>query len=50
MLSVETLEHVQGLVVDGLMDKPSHCGVLRKDLVTICNPHRIDEVFLSRQT
>ncbi|VAX07126.1 hypothetical protein MNBD_GAMMA26-1414 [hydrothermal vent metagenome] len=43
-LSVKTLEHVQGLVVNGLMDNLSHCGALRQDPVIIRNPHKIDEV------
>lgn len=43
-LSVKTLERVQGQVVDGLMDNPSHCGALRQDPVIIRNPRKIDEV------
>lgn len=43
-LNVKTLERVQGQVVDGLMDNPSHCGVLRKDAVIIRNPRKVDEV------
>lgn len=44
-LSVETLENVQGQVVDGLMDNPSHCRALRQDPVIIRNPRKIDEVI-----
>ena len=44
VLNVKTLEQVQGQVVEGLMDKPSHCGALRKDPVIIRNPHKIDEI------
>ena len=43
-LSVKSLEHVQGLVVDGLMDNPTHCAALRKDPVIIRNPRKVDEV------
>lgn len=43
-LSVLTLEKVQGQVVNGLMDNPSHCGALRQDPVIIRNPRKIDEV------
>jgi cell filamentation protein, protein adenylyltransferase len=43
-LSVKTLERVQGQVVDGLMDNPSHCGALRQDPVIIRNPRKSDEV------
>ncbi|MBL1294189.1 MAG: Fic family protein [Thiotrichales bacterium] len=43
-LSVKTLEHVQGQVVDGLMDNVSHCGALRQDPVIIRNPRKLDEV------
>ena len=43
-LCVKTLESVQGKVVDGLMDNPFHCGVLRQDPVIIRNPRKIDEV------
>lgn len=43
-LSVKTLERVQGQVVDGLMDNPSHCGALRQDPVIIRNPRKIDEI------
>jgi len=43
-LDVKTLEYLQGQVVDGLMDNPSHCGALRQDPVIIRNPHKIDEV------
>lgn len=43
-LSVKTLEYVQGQVVDGLMDNPSHCGALRQDPVIIRNPRKSDEI------
>jgi Fic family protein len=43
-LNVKTLEKVQGQVVDGLMDNPSHCGTLRKAPVIIRNPRKIDEI------
>jgi Fic family protein len=43
-LNVKTLEKVQGQVVDGLMDNPSHCGALRKTPVIIRNPRNIDEI------
>ena len=43
-LNVKTLEQVQGQVVEGLMDNPSHCGALRKDPVIIRNPRKIDEI------
>lgn len=43
-LNVKTLEAVQGQVVDGLMDNPSHYGALRQDPVIIRNPRKIDEV------
>jgi len=43
-LNVKTLEQVQGQVVDGLMDNPSHCGALRKAPVIIRNPRKIDEI------
>ena len=43
-LSVSTLENIQGQVVDGLMDNPSHCGALRQDPVIIRNPRKIDEI------
>lgn len=43
-LSVKTLEKVQGQVVDGLMNNPSHCGALRQDPVIIRNPSKIDKV------
>jgi len=41
-LSVKTLEQVQGQVVEGLMDNPSHCGALRQDPVIIRNPRKLD--------
>ena len=44
-LSVSTLENIQGQVVDGLMDNPSHCGALRQDPVIIRNPRKIDEII-----
>ncbi|MBV1880776.1 MAG: Fic family protein [Pseudomonadales bacterium] len=44
ILNVKTLEQVQGQVVEGLMDNPSHCGALRKDPVIIRNPRKIDEI------
>ena len=34
-LSVKSLEHVQGLVVDGLMDSPAHCGALLFTLLSM---------------
>ncbi len=43
-LNIKTLEHIQGLVVGGLMDNPSHCGALRQAPVIIRNPRKIDEV------
>ncbi|MBQ0806626.1 MAG: Fic family protein [Porticoccus sp.] len=43
-LNVKTLERVQGQVVEGLMDNPTHCGVLRQDPVVIRNPRKPDEV------
>jgi len=43
-LNVKTLELVQGQVVAGLMDNPSHCGVLRQDPVIIRNPRKLDEI------
>lgn len=43
-LNVKTLERVQGQVVEGLMDNPSHCGVLRQDPVIIRNPRKPDEI------
>lgn len=43
-LTVKTLEKVQGEVVKGLMDNPSHCGALRQDPVIIRNPRKIDEI------
>ena len=43
-LNVKTLERVQGAVVKGLMDNPSHCGVLRQDPVIIRNPRKTDEI------
>lgn len=43
-LSVKTIERVQGQVVNGLMDNPSHCGAIRQDPVIICNPRKLDEV------
>lgn len=43
-LSVKAIEGVQGQVVDGLMDNPSHCGALRQDPVIIRNPRKPDEV------
>jgi Fic family protein len=43
-LSVKTLEKIQGNVVEGLMDNPSHCGALRQDPVIVRNPQKIDEI------
>lgn len=43
-LNVKTLQQVQGKVVEGLMDNPSHCGLLRKDPVIIRNPRKLDEI------
>lgn len=47
-LSVKTLEKVEGQVVEGLMDNPSHCGALRQDPVIIRNPRKTDEVVFIR--
>jgi len=44
ILNVKTLEQVQGQVVEGLMDNPSHCSALRKDPVIIRNPRKVDEI------
>ncbi|MEJ2693462.1 MAG: Fic family protein [Candidatus Thiodiazotropha sp.] len=44
MLSIKALEKIQGQVVHGLMDNPSHCGALRKAPVIIRNPRKIDEI------
>ncbi len=43
-LNIKTLEQVQGQVVDGLMDNPSHCGALRQVPVIIRNPRKPDEI------
>lgn len=43
-LTVKTVEHIQGQVVDGLMENPAHCGALRKAPVIIRNPKKADEV------
>ncbi len=43
-LNIKTLEQVQGQVVDGLMDNPSHCGALRQAPVIIRNPRKPDEI------
>ena len=43
-LNVKTLKRVQGQVVEGLMDNPSHCGALRQDPVIIRNPRKPDEI------
>ena len=43
-LDIKTLEKIQGQVVNGLMDNPSHCGALRKAPVIIRNPRKIDEI------
>jgi Fic family protein len=43
-LSIKTLEKIQGEVVYGLMDNPSHCGALRESPVVIRNPRKIDEI------
>jgi Fic family protein len=43
-LDIKVLEKIQGQVVDGLMDNPSHCGALLKAPVIIRNPRRIDEI------
>ena len=43
-LNVKMLENVQGKVVEGLMDNPSHCGALRKAPVIIRNPRKVDEI------
>ena len=44
-LNIKTLEQVQGQVVDGLMDNPSHCGALRQAPVIIRNPRKPDEII-----
>lgn len=43
-LNVNTLERIQGQVVNGLMDNPAHCGSMRCEPVVIRNPRKIDEV------
>lgn len=43
-LNIKTIEAIQGLVVSGLMDNPSHCGSLREAPVIIRNPGKVDEV------
>lgn len=43
-LTVKMLEQVQGQVVDGLMDNPSHSRALREAPVIIRNSRNIDEV------
>ena len=43
-LNVATLEHIQGLVVDGLMDNPADIGYLRKKPVVIRDPRAPDSV------
>lgn len=43
-LNTKTLERVQGQVVKGLMDNPSHCGAIRKDPVIIRIPRKVDEI------
>lgn len=43
-LNIQTLEKVQGQVVKGLMDNPSHCGAIRQDPVIIRNPRKLDEI------
>lgn len=43
-LNIKTLEKVQGQVVQGLMDNPSHCGAIRQDPVIIRNPRKLDEI------
>jgi len=45
VLNVKTLEQVQGKVLEGLMDNPSHCGALRQDPVIIRNPRKLDEII-----
>lgn len=44
-LTIKTLEKIQGRVVDGLMDNPSHCGALRKAPVIIRDPRKFDEII-----
>ncbi len=43
-LSIKAIERVQQQVVDGLMDNPAHCGVLRQESVIIRNPRKVDEI------
>lgn len=43
-LNIQTLEKIQGQVVQGLMDNPAHCGALRKAPVIIRNPKKVDEI------
>ena len=43
-LNIRLLEKIQGLVVDGLLDNPSHIGAIRQDPVIIRNPRKIDEI------
>lgn len=43
-LNIKTLEKVQGRVVHGLMDNPSHCGAIRQAPVIIRNPRKLDEI------
>lgn len=43
-LNTKTIERIQGQVVKGLMDNPSHCGAIRKDPVIIRNPRKVDEI------
>ncbi len=44
VLNALALERVQGQVIKGLMDNPSHCGAIRKDPVIIRNPRKVDEI------
>ena len=44
-LSIQSIETVQKLVVNGLMENPYHCGRLRDDPVVIRNPRHIDEII-----
>ena len=43
-LTVQTIENIQGQVVEGLMDNPAHCGALRESPVIIRNPRKVDEI------
>lgn len=43
-LDTDTIEAVQGQVVDGLMDNPFHHGRIRREPVVIRNPRQPDEI------